>query len=227
MDGIEKITARINADMDQEIAQIKAAAQKQSDDILADAQAQAQRQSEDILAKGRKAAQERQERLESAAKMETRKLTLAAKQEVLGEAFDQALKKLCSLGDEDYIALLTKLAVKASTTGKEKLIFSKKDRSRIGKQVVVAANEALTKGRTSETPSAASDSKVKAFLGKVVNNAAAAVTGASLTLSEETRNIKGGFIMVDGDVEINCTFETLVRLQRETLERDVAHTLFD
>jgi V/A-type H+-transporting ATPase subunit E len=33
--------------------------------------------------------------------------------------------------------------------------------------------------------------------------------------------------MVDGDVEINCTFETLVRLQRETLERDVAKVLFE
>ena len=40
-----------------------------------------------------------------------RKLALAAKQEVLGEAFDLALDKLCSLPEEDYIALLTRLAV--------------------------------------------------------------------------------------------------------------------
>ena len=66
-----------------------------------------------------------------------------------------------------------------------------------------------------------------AFLGKVVNSTAAMVTGTGmLTLSEETRNIKGGFIMVDGDVEINCAFETLVRLQREKLEKDVAQVLF-
>ena len=35
-----------------------------------------------------------------------------------------------------------------------------------------------------------------------------------------------GFIMADDDVEVNCTFETLVRLQREQLERDVANVLF-
>ena len=64
-------------------------------------------------------------------------------------------------------------------------------------------------------------------MGKVVNSTAAMVTGTGmLTLSEETRNIKGGFIMVDGDVEINCAFETLVRLQREKLEKDVAQVLF-
>jgi V/A-type H+-transporting ATPase subunit E len=124
--------------------------------------------------------------------------------------------------------LLTALAVKASTNGKEKLIFSQKDRSRIGKQVVVAANEALVKHRAPELPSAVADSKVGALLGKVVNNTTAIVTGTGLlTLSEETRNIKGGFIMVDGDVEINCAFETLVRLQRESMEKDVAKVLFD
>ena len=49
----------------------------------------------------------------------------------------------------------------------------------------------------------------------------------AMTLSEETRPIRGGFIMVDGDVEVNCAFETLVRMQRERMERDVAAILFD
>lgn len=34
--------------------------------------------------------------------------------------------------------------------------------------------------------------------------------------------MRGGFVMLDNDVEINCTFETLVRLQREKLEKQVA-----
>ena len=226
MNGIEKITARIASDADQEIAQLQAQAQQETQAILAESEAQAQRLSDEILARGRKAADERLERLQSAAQMETRKLKLAAKQEVLGEAFDLALKKLCTLPEQEYIALLTSLAVKASTTGKEKLIFSPKDRASIGKQVAAAANEVLLKERSPELPGAMAESKVGAFLGKVVNNTAAIVTGTGPTLSEETRNIKGGFIMVDGDVEINCTFETLVRLQREKLEKEVAQVLF-
>lgn len=228
MDGIEKITARISEDMDREIGQIRADAQKQADAILEEGRAQARRESGDILTRGRKAAVERLKRLKSAAQMETRKLTLCAKQEVLGEAFELALEKLCSLPEDEYIRLLTSLAVKVSSTGKEKLIFSKRDRSRIGKQVVVAANEALVKEVAPGLPSSVADSKVGAFLGKVVNNTTAIVTGTGLlTLSEETRSLKGGFIMVDGDVEINCAFETLVRLQREKLEKDVAKVLFD
>ena len=51
--------------------------------------------------------------------------------------------------------------------------------------------------------------------------------GAQLTLSQDTRNIQGGLILSDGEIEMNCTFETLVRLQREQLEREVARTLFE
>ena len=158
--------------------------------------------------------------------METRKLELAAKQEVLGEAFDLALEKLCALPEEEYIAFLIRLVLEASTSGKEQLVFSPKDRTRVGKQVVVGANEAMVKGIAPELPDAITDTKVGAFLGKVVNSTTAMVTGTGmLTLSEETRNLKGGFIMVDGDVEIKCAFETLVRLQREKLEKEGAQIL--
>jgi V/A-type H+-transporting ATPase subunit E len=195
MEGIEKITARIAQDANNEIAQLNEQTQSQVQAIRAQAQEQADKTSADILAKGQKAAQERLERLESAAGMERRKLELAAKQEVLDEAFDLALQKLCDLPEKDYVQLLTNLAAEASTNGQEQLVFSQKDRAQVGKKVVVAANKAIE--------------------------------GGHLKLSEETRPMKGGFILVDGDVEINCAFETLVRLQREKLEKEVSKALFD
>lgn len=228
MEGIEKITAKIIQDSETEIAQLMEQTEEKVRAIGESAQAQADRETTDTLARGRRAAEERLERLKSAAQMETRKLTLAAKQEVLGEAFDLALEKLCSMPEQEYIALLTRLALEVSSTGKEQLVFSAKDRARVGKQVVVAANEAMVKGVVPELPGAITDTKVGAFLGKVVSSTAAIVTGTGmLTLSEETRNIKGGFIMVDGDVEMNCAFETLLRLQRENVEKQAAQVLFD
>ena len=227
MDGIGKITARIRADADAELAQLREQTETQILEIQAQAKAQMDQERTAILARGRRAAEERLERLKSAAQLERRKLELAAKQEVLAEAFDLALEKLCAMPEQEYVALLTKLALEASSTGREQLIFSPQDRSRVGKQVVVAANEALVKGVAPELPEAITESKVGAFLGKVVNTTAAMVTGTGLlTLSEETRPIKGGFIMVDGDIEVNCAFETLVRLQREKLEKEVAGVLF-
>lgn len=227
MEGIEKITAKIVQDAQAEITRMNQETDEKVRSIAEAAQAQADKETADTLARGQRAAQERLERLKSAAKMEQRKLELAARQEMLAQAFDLALEKLCSLPEEEYVQLLTRLVLEASTTGKEQLVFSPQDRARVGKQVVVAANEAMVKNVAPELPGAITDTKVGAFLGKVVNSTTAMVTGTGmLTLSEETRPMKGGFVLVDGDVEVNCAFETLVRLQREKLEKEVDQVLF-
>ena len=227
MNGIEKITAKIQQDAEAEVRALMAQTEEKVAAIQAQADAQAKQEREAILTRGRKAANERLERLESAAQMEQRKLVLGAKQEVVGEAFEKAVEHLCAMPDAELIKLLTALAVEASKTGREALVFSVKDRARIGKQVVMAANEELAKNVSPELPGAITDSKMGAFVGKVVNTAAAQIAGtARLTLSEQTRPMRGGFVMVDEDVEVNCTFETLVRLEREKLEREVANVLF-
>ena len=226
MEGIEKITAKIAQDAQAEISQLMAETDQKVQAVRANAAAQARQEANEIVEKGRMAASERLERLNSASQMERRKLELAARQEVLGEAFALALEKLCTLPEQEYIALLTKLALEASSSGKEQLILSQKDRAAVGKQVVMAVNDALVKERAPSLPEEVTRSKVGAFVDKLVHNTTAAVTGTGLTLSEETRDLKGGFIMVDGDVEINCAFETLVRLQREQMEKKVADALF-
>ena len=225
MEGINKITAKIAQDAQTEIDKLTAETEAKVRAIRADAGAQAQQEAEVLVERGRMAAAERLERLESAAQLERRKLELAAKQEVLGEAFDLALEKLCTLPEQEYVSLLTKL--EASSTGKEQLIFSQKDRNTVGKQVVMAANDALLKERAPGLPEEVVKSKVGTLMDKLIHNTTAIVTGAGLTLSEQTRDIRGGFIMVDGDVEINCAFETLVRLQREQMEKKVADALFN
>ena len=47
-----------------------------------------------------------------------------------------------------------------------------------------------------------------------------------LSLADETRPIKGGFILKNGNVEVNCAFETLVRLQKSETAGKVAKMLF-
>ncbi|HJH62610.1 MAG TPA: hypothetical protein IAC84_05040 [Firmicutes bacterium] len=47
-----------------------------------------------------------------------------------------------------------------------------------------------------------------------------------LTLSEQTRELEGGFILSDGAVEVNCSFGALLRAHRERLAGPVAAALF-
>ena len=228
MNGIEKITQRMEDDAQREINEILTAARAQAEEIARRSREQADRESAAIAARGESAAAEREKRLESMAEMESRKLVLAAKQEVLDEAFTMALEKLCTLPDEEYIELLAALAVKAARTGREKVIFSRKDRNRVGKAVVTRANDALARKVAPRLPGDLTDTKAGAILDKVVTGASAILAGTGmLTLAEETRPIKGGIILSDGDVETNCTFETLVRLQRENISGEVAKVLFD
>ena len=228
MNGIEKITARIEEDGKAEIDAMLAQARAEAADIAAKYEAQAKAEADEILAQGRKNAQERERHLESMAQMECRKAVLTAKQDVIEEAFQAAHKQLLNLPREEYVAFLADLAVKASTTGREKLIFSAEDRAQVGKAVVAAANKKLAEAVSPKLPEEVADSKAGAILDKVVTGASALLNGTGmLTLAEETRPMDGGFILSDGAVEVNCTFDTLLRLQRGALAGEVAKVLFD
>ena len=139
MNGIEKITARIEEDGRAENEALLAQARAEAADITAKYQAQAKAAADEVLAQGRAAAGDRGRHLDSMAQMECRKAVLAAKQDVIEEAFQAAHKKLLELPSEQYVALLAELAAQASVTGKEKLIFSPSHRSQVGKAVVTAA----------------------------------------------------------------------------------------
>ena len=194
MNGIEKITARIAEDGKAENDALLAQARAQAAEIAAKYQAEAKAAADEILEHGRKSAEARARHLDSTAQMECRKAVLAAKQDVIEEAFQAAHKKLLDLPQAEYVTFLAGLAAQASVTGKEKLIFSADDRAQVGKDVVAAANKKLPAG--------------------------------ALTLAEETRPMDGGFILSDGAVEVNCTFDTLIRLQRGALAGEVAKVLF-
>ena len=204
MNGIEKITGQIDADVQKEIDAALDQARAQAQEIQTRYASQAEAQAEAIRRKGEQDAALRQERLVDVAKLEARKTLLAAKQDMVGQAFDLALKKLLELPDQEYIALLAKLAVAASRTGREQVIFSQKDRYRYGKQAVTMANDMLAKKAGPR----------------------AAESAGMLTLAEESRPMAGGLILRDGKVETNCSFEVLIHLQRDALSAEVARALF-
>lgn len=199
MQGIENITGRIQADAQAEIDLILADADAQAGRISAGYASRADRECADILARGEKSAEERGRRLVSAAQMESRKMILATKQEMLDRAFDLALEQLLHLPEADYITLLAKLAAACARTGTEQLILNPNDRARMGAQVAAQANLLLS---------------------------GAGRTGA-LTLSELTRPIRGGVLLSDGAVEVNCALETLVRLSRTEVTGEVSKLLFE
>ena len=193
MNGIEKITQRIASDAQAEVDRILGDAREEAARISANYRAQADAEAQELDAKNERAAAEQEERLISAAQMKASRLQLAAKQEMVEKAYIQALDKLCAMPKEQYVDVLAKLLVEASSNGKEEAVFSKEDREQAGKAAVEKANQ---------------------------------ISGKQLRLSEESLPIRGGFILKDKNVEVNCTFETLVRLQKAETAGAVVKTLF-
>ncbi len=198
MNGIESIIGRIQTDAQAEIDRIEADAQQEAESILSGYTARADREAAEIIARGETGARQHTERLLSAARMDSKKTTLTVKQGLLDRAFDRALEKLLALDEGAYIQLLAELATNAASKGNEALIFSPDDQAKLGQKVVDRANELL----------------------------AGSGCNAGLTLSAQTRAIRGGLLVSDGDVEVNCALETLVRLSRSEVTGEVSKLLF-
>ena len=228
MNGIEKITARIETDMKAEIEAILKEGEEKAAALKAEYEAKAKAEAAVAAEAGRAAAESRKERLESAAKMDAKKALLAAKQECLDEAFAAAGKKLTSLSEAEYVDLLAKLVVRSSKTGHEELIFSAADKARVGAKVVNKANAMLAAAAAPGRAPEVKESKVAAMLAKVVGVGAGAPAqeATMLTLADETREMDGGVTLRDGNVEVNCAFETQLRVLRGSMAAEIAAILF-
>ena len=145
MNGIEKIIQRIDSDTQKDVDALLAQAKAEAAEITAQFARQAQQEREALSAQNQQAAAEREERLVSVAQMESRKVTLGAKQQMVEQAFALAEESLCKLPKEQYIALLAKLLSDAGSEGD--VVFSEKDAKEVGAEVVKTANALLQGGK--------------------------------------------------------------------------------
>lgn len=199
MNGIEKITERIAQDASAEIQAVEAEAKAKCDEIAASSDKAAQEEYWKLVQQGTKDAENRLERLGSVAALEAKKKILAEKQALISETFDRAIELLLALPADEYTALLARLAADSASSGTEEIILSPADKEKYGAAVCQKANE-LLKARGKD---------------------------ASFVLADETRNIRGGLIAKEGNIEVNCSFEVLVGSYKSELSSSVAEILFD
>lgn len=198
MNGIEKITTRIEADAVAEAARIAQDAAEQAARVRADYEKKAQEHYWTLARAGVKSTEDRVGRLAKTADMEARKSILAFKQETVALVFDNAMQALLNMKPTEYTDFLAGKAVRASETGTEEILLNVDDRRKLGEQVVRAANKALS----------------------------AAGKKAELTLSAEEGDFQAGLLLREGSVCVNCTAEALIEQARSGLAADVAGILF-
>ena len=195
---MEKITRRISSEAEEAAAAVFAQGQKAADDIRARYEDQARDTEAELLRQGREKLEQKVQRAERAAKLDAKKDILSVKQEMVSAAYEKARQLILALPEEKYVAFLARQAGAAALTGREEIILSPEDRKALGEKLLAAANAAAAKRGLPGT----------------------------LKLSQETRPIRGGLVLREGDIEVNCTLESLLELSRGSLDAEVARTLF-
>lgn len=187
-------------------AKITADTQAEIDRLTADAQAQAEAIAADAAARARAITAELTAQGERAAAEREERMTSVAHL----DARNASLAAKQTMLDRAFDLALTKLCSLDEDAYAELLAKLLVKASRSGREQV------------------AFNQKDRSRVGKTaVTRANELLGGASLTLAADTRAIQGGFILVDGRIETNCAFETLVRLERTNMAGEVAKLLFD
>ena len=139
MNGLEKIVARMEADTQAACDALAASAAENAAAILRDCQAQADAVTRDSAQRAEAQAAEHLEHLNGSSQLACRQRVLAAKQQLIDEAFARAAQALAALPQVEYVDLLAALAAE-NGSGDEELLLSAHDREAVGAAVVDAAN---------------------------------------------------------------------------------------
>jgi len=198
MEGAEKIIKRILEDA-QKQAQINIEnGEKQAAEIMNAAREEAEKKKKELIDKARKEASELERRLISNAELEARKMKLKAKQDIIASVFKRALDRLNSLPSERYMDLISDMVLNSVKEGQYEIVFSREDKSRVNDGFINRINQKLEERKIP----------------------------ARVKLSEDDARINGGFIIRAGPVEINNSFEALLRMKYNEIEAEIVKILF-
>ncbi len=208
MTGLSKITERILDDAraeaqrlldeaDKECARIAEKARLDAADLRAEMDAAARREAEEILNRAR-----------SAEATVSRDTVLDIKGRSVDKAFALAKKRLLSLPEDEYGALLGSMLATALK------IKADDERARI------------ENGDDADVVSSACELTLNTADREKYGKTLVATASEKITLSDKTASIDGGLILSFGDMEINCSIDRIIEQLRPSLEARVYRALF-
>lgn len=196
MTGLDKIISQILDDAGKEADEALEKARNEAEEIIRQAEEECGRAKEEGRKKLSADSAAYRERMRSSAELKKRQAVLLAKQQVIAGLLNQAYEALLSKGDAEYFGLIQKMLTTFVPAKQGEIYFSQRDLNRMPEGFETVIRE--TAGQK----------------------------GGSLKLSGEPKNIDGGFILVYGGVEENCTFKALLAARKDELSDRVHELLF-
>ena len=219
--GLEKITEKIRADAEAEVARIYAEADARCADIAARAEERAKLRQEEMREVIEREATAHITRAKSSAAMQKRNRLLETQSALVDGVFEGALVAMKSLPTDAYTALLAGIL---SASFLEQLESEREARELYGDEAVEApaAYEVIL---NQNDRTRCGDALLTAVRQRLAGKAPKEKL-ALLVLSPKCAPIDGGVILRCGDVEANGSFALLFAQLREELETEVSRALF-
>ena len=204
--SIEKITSTILDEAKEVEREALKEAQQQCDQIIEEAQKKAQAHMEAMVKKGHEEKEKIIFRRQSVASIDSKKVLLEKKQEIIKECFDESITRITNLPREEYINYLVQVGINSEMYG-GLLTFNEKERTTIAPEVIKRLNEATEEKRLEkygERP-----------------------YSESFTLNEESEPITGGFWIRYRLTYADNTVGTQVDFARTEMAAEVSRMLFE
>ena len=198
MAGVDNIKERILQDAELKAKEIMDKARLQANEIIEKANQKAASRAKEISQKSAYDVSEKKRIINSIVELEMRKDVLASKQQAIEEVFDKVLERMNNFEDNRYEKVIFDMLLASVESGEEEIIMSDDGKKKLSADFINKANKALES------------------VGKK----------GKLRMSDEIRNISGGFILTGQGVEINNSFEAIIKLNRDEIEPKVAEIFF-
>lgn len=193
----EAITTKILEDARAQAAMTLSEAKHRADTLRRQGEAAIEQKKQESEKQADTQASQLRERMLRMAELDQKKALLTVKRQVIDQAFEDALKRMTGMTDEQKRGYIHNLVLE-SAQGGEELIPSSEDKALFDQTFIAKLNDSLQKA------------------GK-----------APITLKDESRPLGGGFVLKQGGLEINCAFRAVLGQARSALEAEVAAVLFN
>ncbi|MCK5535063.1 V-type ATP synthase subunit E [bacterium] len=196
--SLEKIIERINHEIKKKVEAILDTARKKEKDILAEAHKKAQGKYEQKIKKGKEKGQAVKNNLLAEGRLEQRKAILETKQEQIENIYQSIFNQVLDGPVEKYQNFIKKIILEIMESQDGEIFISSRDADKITPRFIEKVNKEL---------------KIK--------------QKGKLKLSGQTVDINGGFILRQGKIEIDNSFNTWNKLIREETLEEVSSRLFN
>lgn len=194
---LTELTNRIMEAARKEAAEIAAQSREEAQRLTTDYRKETTEKVNAIREEYRHQGEEEARRLLREAELETKLRLLQAKQELIHDAFEQALTTLAEMPEAEKSALYKDLLLKAVETGEEMIAVSAAEKA-LWQKIIPQVNKELVKNGRS----------------------------GNLQLRPEPAALRGGFLLISSNYEVNASLESIVADLEERFFPEVAGILF-